>query len=169
MQIRTLEAKVIALIDADPLWLALDTAFRQIKGVADRTVARLLANLPEIGTLSGKAVAKLTGLAPIAQDSGKKSGKRPVRGGREAVRSILYTVANSSGGTSRTSRRSTIRREAAKGGAHRAGTQAAGAAECQGARRAKVARTNGLTREGHNSAVEQQKSQPFLRPGLTNR
>jgi transposase len=65
-QIRTLEAKVIALIDADPLWLALDTAFRQIKGVADRTVARLLANLPEIGTLSGKAVAKLTGLAPSA-------------------------------------------------------------------------------------------------------
>jgi len=92
-QIRTLEAKVIALIDADPLWIALDAAFREIKGVADRTVARLLANLPEIGTLSGKAVAKLTGLAPIANDSGKKTGKRPVRGGREAVRSILYTVA----------------------------------------------------------------------------
>jgi transposase len=92
-QIRTLEAKVMALIDADPLWLALDTAFREIKGVADRTVARLLANLPEIGTLSGKAVAKLTGLAPIANDSGKKAGKRPVRGGREGVRSILYTVA----------------------------------------------------------------------------
>ncbi len=92
-QIRVLEAKLTALIDADPLWLALDTAFREIKGVADRTVARLLANLPEIGTLSGKAVAKLTGLAPIANDSGKRTGKRPVRGGREAVRSILYTVA----------------------------------------------------------------------------
>ena len=93
-QIRNLEAKVIALIDADPLWLALDTAFREIKGVADRTVARLLANLPEIGTFSGKAVAKITGLAPIANDSGKKTGKRPVRGGREAVRSILYIVAD---------------------------------------------------------------------------
>jgi transposase len=92
-QIRSLEAAVIALIDTDPLWLALDTAFREIKGVADRTVARLLAHLPEIGTLSGKAVAKLTGLAPIANDSGKKIAKRPVRGGREAIRSILYTVA----------------------------------------------------------------------------
>lgn len=92
-QIRILEAKVIALIDADPLWIALDAAFREIKGVADRTVARLLAHLPEVGTLSGKAVAKLTGLAPIANDSGKRTGKRPVRGGREAVRSILYTVA----------------------------------------------------------------------------
>lgn len=92
-QLRTLERDVAGLIDADPLWLALDAAFREIKGVADRTIARLIAHLPEIGTLSGKAVAKLSGLAPIARDSGKKTGKRPVRGGREAVRSILYTVA----------------------------------------------------------------------------
>jgi len=92
-QIRGLEATVIALIDADPLWIALDAAFREIKGVADRTIARLMAHVPEIGTLSGKAIAKLSGLAPIARDSGQKTGKRPVRGGREAVRSILYTVA----------------------------------------------------------------------------
>lgn len=92
-QIRSLEAKVIALIDTDPLWRALDAAFREIKGVADRTIARLMAHVPEIGTLSGKAIAKLSGLAPIARDSGKKTGKRPVRGGREAVRSVLYIVA----------------------------------------------------------------------------
>ena len=92
-QLRTLELQVIDLIDADPLWLALDVAFREIRGVADRTIARLIAHLPEIGTLSGKAVAKLAGLAPIARDSGKKIGRRPVRGGREPVRSILYTVA----------------------------------------------------------------------------
>jgi transposase len=92
-QIRSLEAKVLALIAADPLWRALDDVFRQIKGVADRTIARLMAHLPEIGTLSSKAVAKLVGLAPIAHDSGKRSGRRPVRGGREAARSILYTVA----------------------------------------------------------------------------
>lgn len=92
-QIRSLEAQVMALIDADPLWVAFDTAFREVKGVADRTTARLMAHLPEIGTLSGKAAAKLTGLAPIARDSGKKNGRRPVRGGREAVRSILFMVA----------------------------------------------------------------------------
>lgn len=92
-EIRSLEAKIITLIDADPLWTALDAAFREIKGVADRTVARLMAHLPEIGTLSGKAIAKLSGLAPIARDSGRIAGKRPVRGGREAVRSILYVVA----------------------------------------------------------------------------
>jgi transposase len=53
-QIRSLEAKVIALIDADPLWIALDAAFREIKGVADRTIARLIAHVPEIGTLSAR-------------------------------------------------------------------------------------------------------------------
>ena len=41
--IRELERKIIERIGRDPLWTALDAAFRSIKGVADRTVARLLA------------------------------------------------------------------------------------------------------------------------------
>lgn len=92
-QLRALEAKVAGLIGADPLWASLDAAFRSIKGVADRTVARLMADLPEIGTLSNKAVAKLAGLAPIANDSGKLPRARVVRGGRAPVRSILFVVA----------------------------------------------------------------------------
>lgn len=92
-QLRDLETKVARLIADDPLWAKLDAAFRSIKGVANRTVARLMAELPEIGTLSAKAVAKLTGLAPIANDSGKSSGKRPIRGGRASGRSILFIVA----------------------------------------------------------------------------
>ena len=92
-QTRELEAAIAALIDSDPLWSRLDQTFRSVKGVAGRTVARLMAELPEIGTLSGKAVSKLAGLAPLANDSGKTSGKRPVRGGRAHVRSILFVVA----------------------------------------------------------------------------
>ncbi|MER8563408.1 transposase [Mesorhizobium sp. M0633] len=53
----------------------------------------LMAELPEIGTLSNKAIAKLVGLAPIASDSGRRSGRRPVRGGREGPRSSLSLVA----------------------------------------------------------------------------
>ncbi len=92
-QIDTLAAEVSALIAADPLWAALDRAFRPIKGVADRTIARLMADLPEIGTLSNKAISKLAGLAPLAQDSGKYQGRRSVRGGRSSVREILFVVA----------------------------------------------------------------------------
>jgi transposase len=92
-QIRGLEKKIADLLAGDPLWRVLDETFRSIKGVADRTVARVMAELPEIGTLSNKAVAKLAGLAPIARDSGKRKGKRSIRGGREGVRSILFVVA----------------------------------------------------------------------------
>jgi transposase len=93
LQMRALEKVIAALIAADPLWQKLDQAFRTIKGVADRTVARLMAEMPEIGVASNKAVSKLAGLAPLARDSGKKQGKRPVRGGRQQVRAILYVVA----------------------------------------------------------------------------
>ena len=92
-QSRTLEGEIGSMIEDDPLWASLSETFRSIKGVADRTVAWLMAELPEIGTYSNKAIAKLVGVAPIADDSGKRRGKRPVRGGRPGVRSILFLVA----------------------------------------------------------------------------
>jgi len=92
-QSRKLEGEIASMIDDDPLWASLDKAFRSIKGVASRTVARLMAELPEIGRISNKAIVKLAGLAPIANDSGKKSGPRPVRGGRKGPRGILFLIA----------------------------------------------------------------------------
>ncbi|MGB6742032.1 MAG: IS110 family transposase [Terracidiphilus sp.] len=93
-QIRDLEQSIAALIDQDPLWRQLNQVFRTIKGVADRTVARLMAEMPEIGTLSNKTISKLAGVAPLACDSGKHQGKRAVRGGRASVREILFIVAS---------------------------------------------------------------------------
>ena len=93
-QIGELEQGIAALLEKDPLWHELDQAFRTIKGVADRTVARLMAEMPEIGTLSNKTISKLAGVAPLANDSGKHQGKRAVRGGRAAVREILFIVAS---------------------------------------------------------------------------
>jgi transposase len=92
-QSRTLEGEIGSMIDDDSLWACLSDTFRSIKGVADRTVAWIMADLPEIGTYSNKAIAKLVGVAPIANDSGKRRGKRPIRGGRAGVRSILFLVA----------------------------------------------------------------------------
>jgi transposase len=93
-QIEELEQAIAALIAADPLWCALNQAFRTIKGVADRTVARLMAEMPEIGALSNKTISKLAGLAPLANDSGNRQGKRQVRGGRAAIRDILFIVGS---------------------------------------------------------------------------
>jgi transposase len=107
-QIGELEQGIAVLLEKDPLWRELDQAFRTIKGVADRTVARIMAEMPEIGTLSNKTISKpgvpndrssslgwkLAGVAPLANDSGKHQGKRAVRGGRAAVREILFIVAS---------------------------------------------------------------------------
>jgi transposase len=92
-QSRRLEGEIGSMIDDDPLWSQLAAAWRPVKGVASRTVAWMMADLPEIGTYSNKAIAKLVGLAPIADDSGKRQGKRSIRGGRAGVRSILFLVA----------------------------------------------------------------------------
>ena len=93
-QIGELEQRISKLIEQDPLWRELNQAFRTIKGVADRTVARLMAQMPEIGALPNKTISKLAGVAPLANDSGQYQGPRRVRGGRPAVREILFIVAS---------------------------------------------------------------------------
>ena len=92
-QKRSLATKIAAVLASDPLWKELEQAFRSIKGVADRTVAAVMADMPEIGLLSNKAVSKLSGLAPLARDSGKMHGRRLVRGGRRQLRAVLFVVA----------------------------------------------------------------------------
>lgn len=61
-----------------------------IKGVGVTTCATLLAFMPELGHASHGRIAKLAGLAPLNQDSGKARGKRHVWGGRSIVRSTLH-------------------------------------------------------------------------------
>jgi len=85
---------IATLIEADPPWRELDHAFRSIQGMADRTVARLLAEMPDVGVLSNKTISKLAGVAPLAADSGKHQDNRRVRRGRAAVRKILFLVAS---------------------------------------------------------------------------
>ena len=61
-----------------------------VKGVGAVTTLTLLSALPELGTLGRKPIAKLVGIAPLADDSGKRKGQRRIWGGRSAVRSALY-------------------------------------------------------------------------------
>jgi transposase len=71
-------------------------------GVGPILAATLLAELPELGALDRRQIASLVGVAPIAKDSGLKHGRRPIRGGRKEVRTVLYMAALS---TSRTASR----------------------------------------------------------------
>ena len=61
-----------------------------VPGIGALTAASLLALLPELGRLDGKAVASLAGVAPFARDSGLMRGRRTIWGGRKTVRTALY-------------------------------------------------------------------------------
>jgi len=63
---------------------------RQLAGVGPNLSRTLIAELPELGSLSHKQIAALVGVAPRARDSGKFRGKRMIWGGRAPVRSALY-------------------------------------------------------------------------------
>ena len=63
------------------------------KGVGPVTILTLLGALPELGRLGRRQIAKLVGVAPLADDSGKRTGKRRIWGGRADVRAVLYMAA----------------------------------------------------------------------------
>jgi transposase len=60
------------------------------KGIGQNTVAVLIAELPELGRLTNRAIGKLVGVAPLNRDSGMHRGKRAIYGGRASVRAALY-------------------------------------------------------------------------------
>jgi transposase len=64
-----------------------------VKGVGPVTIMTLAAALPELGRLQRRQIAKLVGVAPLADDSGQRKGARRIWGGRSEVRSVLYMAA----------------------------------------------------------------------------
>ncbi len=64
-----------------------------VKGVGAATVAVLLAEVPELGSLSRREISALIGVAQVNRDSGTMRGRRTVFGGQAAVRSALYMSA----------------------------------------------------------------------------
>ena len=63
---------------------------QSVKGVGPNTCMILIADLPELGKLSGREISALVGLAPFNRDSGTMRGKRTIFGGRAQVRCALY-------------------------------------------------------------------------------
>lgn len=62
-------------------------------GVGPIVAATMLAEMPELGALSGKQAARLAGLAPYIRESGKWKGRAAIGGGRGIARKLLYLAA----------------------------------------------------------------------------
>ena len=61
-----------------------------VKGIGTVTILTMTAMLPELGHLNRHQIAKLVGVAPLANDSGQRHGQRHIWGGRREVRAVLY-------------------------------------------------------------------------------
>lgn len=90
---RAIERDLLHAIGEHPTWRAAMTLLQSVPGVGPTTAITLLAELPELGTLSEKPLAALVGVAPMNRDSGRKRGKRRTSGGRSSVRKVLYMAA----------------------------------------------------------------------------
>ena len=87
------DLRLAEAVKASPAWKEKDELLRSIPGLGPVSSLTLLAALPELGTLDGGKISALVGLAPFADDSGTRRGGRHVRGGRAAVRRVLYLAA----------------------------------------------------------------------------
>jgi len=77
------------MVKESPIWRAKDEILQSAKGVGPVLSVTLISQLPELGTLKGKKIAALVGVAPLNRDSGKFRGRRTIWGGRSEVRSVL--------------------------------------------------------------------------------
>ena len=90
---KALEKEIVALIclreDMRHVFKRLTT----MPGVGAIVAATLLAEMPEIGSLSRAKIAALAGVAPFPKDTAERKGYRAIRGGRADVRQALYNAA----------------------------------------------------------------------------
>ncbi len=89
-RIEALNQQIQTLGSQQADWQRKDKLLQSVKGIGKVTAALCLVELPELGSLSEKQMARLVGVAPINHDSGKHKGKRMIAGGRTHVRCGLY-------------------------------------------------------------------------------
>jgi transposase len=89
-EIGRIEKRLNTVIEKESTWSEKKALLKTAPGVGDTMVYTLLADLPELGSLTNKQVAALVGVAPMNRDSGKMRGKRRIKGGRYGVRTTLY-------------------------------------------------------------------------------
>ena len=92
-QIKALNAEIQRLVGTDAELSRKAAILASLPGIAQITAAGLLAEMPELGEIDGKAAASLAGLAPFTRESGKWKGQSRIGGGRPRVRRLLYMAS----------------------------------------------------------------------------
>lgn len=87
------DSEIGRLIRESPLWREREALLQSVPGIGPVVARTLLAELPELGQLNRRAIAKLVGVAPLNRDSGAWRGQRAIYGGRASVRAVVYMAA----------------------------------------------------------------------------
>lgn len=85
-----LDTRLAEAIAADHDLKARRAVFESVTGIGPVTAAMLVTLLPELGQLTHKQIAKLVGVAPMADQSGSLDAARHCVAGRGDVRTRLY-------------------------------------------------------------------------------
>jgi transposase len=88
-----IERDIDAAVRSSAIWRAKEELLRSAPGVGPVSARTLLAELPELGSLTRRQAAALVGVAPFNHDSGKMRGRRAIQGGRAALRACLFMAA----------------------------------------------------------------------------
>ena len=91
--IAAIDAAILKRIEADRGLARRYAILTSIPSFGFITAAILIACLAELGSITAKQSGMLAGLAPIADQSGKREGIRVIFGGRPRVRRALYLAA----------------------------------------------------------------------------
>ncbi len=92
-QIAGLEAQIEQIIAKDESMAKTADILQSVPGIGPVASTMLIAEMPELGQITGEQAAALTGLAPIAHDSGAMRGKRAIAGGRRLLRHVMFQAA----------------------------------------------------------------------------
>lgn len=92
-ELHAAESDVEDAVRKSPVWREKDDLLQSVPGVGRILSFTLLSDLPELGRLSRREIAKLVGIAPLSRDSGTLRGHRFIQGGRQNVRRALYMGA----------------------------------------------------------------------------
>jgi transposase len=87
---KLIDKQILELLKRHDEWNGKLELLASVPGIGPTTAATLIAELPELGTVSRRRIASLVGLAPFDHDSGRFKGKRFIAGGRKSVRVALH-------------------------------------------------------------------------------
>jgi transposase len=93
VEAKAVERQALAHVCATPDLAAAAALLQTAPGVGPIVAATLLAEMPELGALTGKQAARLAGLAPFVRESGQWKGRAACAGGRMVPRNLLYLAA----------------------------------------------------------------------------